>query len=631
MKAIRPACPRSRRLAGTTPPLILLLALVLAGVLVGAAPASAAQPGMAQESLALAALQQQQLTGGADGAAGDLFGFSVAVSGDTALVGATTASVGGNGYQGEAYLFTRSGGAWALQQMLTADDGQAGDCFGWSVALSGDTALVGAPDATVGTVLVQGAAYVFTRSGASWTQEQKLTGGDGVTMAEFGYSVALAGDTALIGARWDDADAAYRQGAAYVFTRAGAVWTRQQQLIAGDGAAGDAFGSSVALSGDVALVGAPSHDVDSNIDQGAAYVFTGSGASWLQGSELVEGTSGDASDAFGSSVALCGDTALVGAYSATVNGSQLGAAYVFSRSSASWALQQRLTGAVAGSRFGYSVALAADTALIGAPSAGQVCAYSLAPSGSTWVSAAPIMVGDGAADGFGSSVALAGDTALVGAPLDDVVNPDKKNDVRADQGSAYVFALQADGVAPVTSAALAPAANAAGWRKAVTVALTASDDLSGVASRRYRQLGAVWTSYAAPFVITTQGVSTWEYCSTDLAGNLETPKSFTVKIDGRKPTTKAYTAVVKKGKKVSLAYVVSDASPGCGKAATILKIYLGKTLKKTISVGTTTTNAKHSYSWLCSLPKGSYVIYVYATDIAGNAQSKLTSAKLLVK
>src|SRR5207244_2622086 len=134
---------------------------------------------------------------------------SVAVSGDTALVGA----YGDN--HGSVYVFTRAGGVWTQQAKLTASDGAVGDVFGYNVALSGDTALVGARNANA----QQGAAYVFTRSGGVWTQQQKLTAGDGVAQDHFGRGVALSGDTALVGASGDDVGAANTsEGSAYVFT-----------------------------------------------------------------------------------------------------------------------------------------------------------------------------------------------------------------------------------------------------------------------------------------------------------------------------------------------------------------------------------------------------------------------------
>ena len=182
---------------------------------------------------------------------------------------------------------------WGGQKKLTASDGAATDSFGNSVALSGDTALVGALGGDVGAFADQGSAYVFVRSGATWTQQQKLVASDGAYSDQFGVSVALSGDTALVGAPSDDVGANANQGSAYVFVRNGATWAEQQKLTASDGAADDLFGIAVTLSGDTALVGAHSDDVGANANQGSAYVFTGgspcTGPSDCPGGTCVDG------------------------------------------------------------------------------------------------------------------------------------------------------------------------------------------------------------------------------------------------------------------------------------------------------------------------------------------------------
>jgi hypothetical protein len=167
----------------------------------------------------------------------------------------------------------RSGTTWTQQQKLTASDGAATDNFGSSVALSGDTALVGASGDDVGGNANQGSAYVFVRTGTTWTQQQQLTASDGTTGDNFCISVALEGDTAVIGAGADDINGNADQGSAYVFVRTGTIWAQQQKLFAADGAANDFFGYSVALNGGTALVGAYLDDIGGNVDQGSAYIF----------------------------------------------------------------------------------------------------------------------------------------------------------------------------------------------------------------------------------------------------------------------------------------------------------------------------------------------------------------------
>ncbi len=400
-------------------------------------------------------LQQQKLTP-SDGAAGEYFGDSVALSsdGNTALVGANYKTVGSNQGQGAAYVFVRSGGTWSRQQELTASDGASEDWFGASVALSGDgnTALVGAPGAVDWNRT--GAAYVFTRSGGSWTQQQELTPSDSAASDYFGFSVALSGNgnTALVGAFNENIGSNLFQGSAYVFTSVGGNWTQQQELAASDAAAGDYFGYSVALSSDgsTALVGAQYHAVKSNILQGAAYVFTNSGGSWNQQAELTA-SDGVAYGVFGTAVALSsnGNTALVGAapLSNLDTGPVYGAAYVFTQANGSWSQQAELSDpdkmpAQGSDGFGMALTLSGDgnTALVGAPEGGGplgAAAYVFTNSGGSWsqqqrLGAFDVVPGN---NYFGQSVALSsdGNTVLVGAPGQGPQSP------LAPIGAAYVF------------------------------------------------------------------------------------------------------------------------------------------------------------------------------------------------
>ncbi len=427
-------------------PILLALTFSAAGVAPArSAPAgsrtSQEQTAGLQEALPapidpLVYLEQKILA--SDGASYDSFGYSVAVSGNTALVGAYNDDVGGNSNRGSAYVFVRSGATWSEQAHLTASDGASNDYFGYSVALSGDTALVGAYQDQVGVNVKQGSVYVFVRSGTAWTQQAKLTASDGAAGDLFGSSVALSGDTALVGAYMDNASGA--QGSAYVFTRSGTTWTQQAKLTASDGATSDYFGISVGLSSDTALVGAYKDDVGTRTDQGSAYVFVRSGTNWTQQAKLTA-SDGVTSAWFGYSASLAGDTALIGAYQDPVNGNaNRGSAYVFVRSGTTWTQQAKLTASDGGSydEFGYSVALSGDTALVGAHhdnvgGMGQGSAYVFARSGTTWTQQTKLTASDGAAsDLFGDSVALSGDTALVGADGDDV-------GANSNQGSAYFY------------------------------------------------------------------------------------------------------------------------------------------------------------------------------------------------
>jgi FG-GAP repeat len=361
------------------------------------------------------------------------FGLSVSVDGDTALVGAR-GETGTETLAGAAYVFVRSGDTWTEQQKLFPNDGEDGDGFGISVSLSGETALVGARwDDDMGSG--SGSAYVFARTGSTWTEQQKLTPSDGAPSAGFGFSVALHADTALIGAYGEDMGAG--PGSAYVFVRAGTTWVEQQKLTASDGASGDGIGWSVSLRGDTALVGAKGDD-DAGAEAGSAYVFVRTGTTWTQQQKLVASDAAQG-DNFGNSVSVYGDAAVIGAYRDDDIADSSGAAYVFVRSGNTWNEQQKLTasdGAQA-AYFGSSVALYSGSILVGAPNDNEIASqsgavYVFSQSGSSWTQQQKLTAADGAfGDSFGRSVALSGEIALVSALSDEKGN---------NSGSVYAFA-----------------------------------------------------------------------------------------------------------------------------------------------------------------------------------------------
>jgi len=298
-------------------PILLVSILVLAGLQgAGAETASATRTHHSIGARYPITIDQliflEQKVFAPDGEEADWFGDPVAISGDTAIVGALADHIGANGEQGSAYIFTRNGTTWELQQKLTASDGDEGDRFGSSVAIYGDTALVGAPTDYVDGTQWQGSAYVFTRSGTNWSEQAHLIAPDGAWRDNLGNSVALAGGTAIVGAHNDDIETNGDQGSAYVFTRSGSNWSLQQRLTAPDGAVSDHFGNSVTLSGDTALIGSHEDDFGANADQGSAYIFTRSGTTWDLQQKLIA-SDGAVGDDFGRSTAISDDTALVGA------------------------------------------------------------------------------------------------------------------------------------------------------------------------------------------------------------------------------------------------------------------------------------------------------------------------------
>ena len=414
----------------------MTLTLLRAFALVLMVPLSAAASSFIHEAQLLAA----------DGAQNDNFGSSVSVSGDTAVVGALADDTGPGADAGSAYVFVRSGTTWTFQQKLQAGDGLAGDNFGLSVSVAGDTVLVGAPlhDGAVGAD--SGAVYVFVRSGTMWTQQQKLVPADEEPGQNFGMSVSLSGETALVGSHLDNTPAGFGAGSAYAFVRSGTVWTQQQQLVAPDAAVGDQFGISVSLSGDTALVGAY-FDSAPALSQGSAYVFVRSGTTWSFQQRLTA-ADGMFTDLFGVSVSLSGDTGIVGAvFADTPAGTDSGAAYVFVRSGSTWSQQQKLLGSdsAAGDLFGVAVSLAGDEAIVGASDhdtgagANAGSAYVFGRFGTVWTEHRTLTAPDAAlGDNLGAAVSVSADTVLVAAGADDT--PAGPN-----AGSAHVFR----GVVPV--------------------------------------------------------------------------------------------------------------------------------------------------------------------------------------
>lgn len=375
------------------------------------------------------------------GAADDRFGSSVAVSGDTMVVGAprcyhayTCSTIG------KAYIFTKSGGSsWTEQAELTASDGDSGGLFGGSVSLSGDTLAVG----SVGNGddgSQSGSVYVFTGSGSSWTQQARLTASDGARGDYFGISVFLSpsSDILAVGAPKDN-EGGTDSGSAYIFTRSGSTWTQQAKLTASDGGDENDFGQSVSLSpsGDILAIGAPKDD-DNGARSGSAYIFTGSGSSWIQQTKLTA-ADGATFDEFGYHVSIWGDVLAVGA----PKGAGSGSVYIFTGSGSSWIEQANLTASdgADGDHFGLAVFLSrsddiGDILAIGDPKhndKGSV--YIFTTSNSTWTQQAKLTASDGAAlDNFGHSVSISGSNITVGAYSDD--------DNGEESGSAYVFEFE---------------------------------------------------------------------------------------------------------------------------------------------------------------------------------------------
>ena len=285
-------------------------------------------------------VQQAKLTA-SDGAAQEFFGQSVAVSGNTVVVGAYFATVNGHVMQGAAYVFVKPAGGWAgatEAAKLTASDGAPVDELGTSVAISGDTVVAGASNEPLSGNIGQGAAYVFVKPAGGWaseTESAKLTASDGGANDGLGGSVAVDGDTVTASALNATVSGHIGQGAAYVFVKSAGGWvseTGATKLTASDGAANDGLGWSVAISGNTVVASAIFATVNGDFHQGAAYVFVQPAGGWVSETEAAKLTASDgaAGVEFGTSVAVDGNAVVVGDSDATVNGQgNQGAAYVF--------------------------------------------------------------------------------------------------------------------------------------------------------------------------------------------------------------------------------------------------------------------------------------------------------------
>jgi hypothetical protein len=407
-----------------------------------------------------------------DYAVGDFFGDTVSVSGDTVVVGARQNQDAGL-YTGSAYVYERNEGGvdnWGQVQKLLASDFSSYDRFGTSVSIDGDTIAVGATQATGG-----GGVYVFERNQGgvdNWGEVEKLTASDAVYGAWVGSSVSISGDTVVAGATGDD-DNGSSSGATYVFerNRGGADnWGQVLKLTASDGAAEDVLGEDVSISGDTIIAGA-AYDDDAGDQSGSAYVFGREGATWAE-RQKPKPDDADASNWFGQSVSVSGDTAVVGAPWDSDVYDESGSAYVFERNfdpsnpgtplADNWGQVAKLNASDPGEDdyFGESVSVSGDTAVVGAwaddcPSTGDNCGAAYVfernydpgnpgtPLADNWGQVQKLTASDAAGqDHFGRSVAISGDTIVVGAPQDD--------DGGGQSGSAYVFERNYDPITPST-------------------------------------------------------------------------------------------------------------------------------------------------------------------------------------
>jgi hypothetical protein len=431
----------------------------------------------------------------------DRFGFSVAISGNTMVIGAPLEDSGATGVNGDpsnnvtpdsgaAYVYVRDGSTWTLQAYLKSSNPAALHQFGYSVAISGDTIVVGAPFENGGatgvngdqnnvSAIESGAAYVFVRSGNTWTQQAYLKASNTGPADQFGASVAISGDTIVVGAPLEDSanpatpsdNSRFDSGAVYVFARTGTTWTPQGYLKASNPGVGDFFGVSVSVSNATLAVGASDEDSngsaesnDSATDAGAAYVFTRSGSTWTQEAYVKASVVG-AGDSFGASVAVSGNTLAVGAFGESSNATGIngnpnnnlapfsGAAYVFLRTGTTWTQQAYVkpSNTQLFSGFGASVALSDQNLVVGAGSESTTAndsgaAYWFQRTGSQWTEKAFLKAAfPGVDDAYGFAVAASGGLAVSGAYFEDSaatgVGGNAQDNSVTDSGAAFVLSL----------------------------------------------------------------------------------------------------------------------------------------------------------------------------------------------
>jgi hypothetical protein len=373
---------------------------------------------------------------------GDQLGLGVDLDGDIAVVGAYADDVFGVD-SGSAYVYVRSGTTWTQEAKLVPSDGATEDNFGLRVAMHGQTALVGAPhDDDFGPDT--GSAYAFVRDGTTWSQQQKILAPDAAPRVQFGRWVSLDGETALICAYLDDVAGQTDAGSAYVFVREGTVWSAEQKLLPPAPQQDAWFSRSVSIDGDTAAIGASREDTVNGANTGAAYVFVRQGTTWSLQARLLA-PDGGVGDQFGESIFVDADTLIVGSHKDDVNGVfNAGSAYVFVRSGTSWSLQTKLIAPAQGDTdlYGRSVSVRGDNAVVSSifrdkgPLTDTGAAFIYRRTGTAWNLVLEYFASDaGAGDYLGYTVRVDGCTYLLGSYLNDHAGG-------VDAGCAYVFEFE---------------------------------------------------------------------------------------------------------------------------------------------------------------------------------------------
>lgn len=520
-------------------------------------------------------VQSAKLTA-SDGVTNGHLGMSVAVSGDLVVAGAPGIHALQDAAEGAVYVFTKPAGGWAdavETAKLTASDGATTDSFGRSVAVEGDTIVVGAP----GNGSNQGAVYVFVKPAGGWadtTETAKLTVSDGTSDDFLGTGVAIHGDTVAAGA--PATGSALKPGAVYLFEKPETGWstgTQAAKLTASDAVTADGLGASVAMSPDVIAAGATGDDIDGRFGQGSVYVYEKPTGGWATGTETAKLTASDgaAFDELGRSVAVSGDVVVAGApcrdrVDTASFGCQAqfetdeGALYLFSRPASGWGSATQ-TGRLSSSATDTKVMLGLSVAVDGDVVVGGPTGVFARPTGG-WsdVTETQTLV---------TGRAVATRQGLIAAGVGDGQNV----------GSVTLFEAPPDQTAPTTSLKIAPSTpdGANGWyvtAPSLTVRAVDGTGGSGVADTRCVLDPIVaplsfddipsGCKFAAGGSITRDGTHSLYAASVDVAGNKESPVTLGVNVDRTAPLVTCGTAptFALRGAGASVTAAVDDATSG---------------------------------------------------------------------
>ena len=309
-----------------------------------------------QSNYILADWYQQNKLVGSDGNANDQFGSSVSINQDNLIIGVVSDDSNNGMDAGSAYIFNRIGTDWSQKTIIFPSDGSVNDNFGISVSIDGNYAIIGAS----GDDSNRGSAYVFRWTGIVWSQQAKIIASDREPDDLFGHSVSIKGDFAIIGSFCDDNENGIDAGSAYIFKRSGTTWTQQTKITASDGEDNDHFGISTSIDEKYIIIGAAGE----NNNTGAAYIFENTGTSWTQQTKITA-SDGEDNDHFGISTSIDEKYVIVGASS---DNNEAGSAYIFRLIDSSWQQEDKLvaTDDESGDNFGFSVSIDDITAVVGA-------------------------------------------------------------------------------------------------------------------------------------------------------------------------------------------------------------------------------------------------------------------------